>query len=121
VTWPWVLTYAVGITALSEVFYTISRWRDDTVPVHIEVLLPAFVVGCLLARPPGSDPHRDDALEEHQMGPETPGEQRVATLVAAISMVPVGLRLPPLAEEVAMAATSPRRPSRWRSRCRAGG
>jgi Kef-type K+ transport system membrane component KefB len=69
VTWPWGLTYAAGITALSELLSTTSHWLDDTVPVHIEVLLPAFVMGCILARPPGSDPHRDDAVEGSQMGP----------------------------------------------------
>ena len=104
VTWPWVLTYAATLTALGELLYTTSHWLDDTVPVHIEVLLPAFVVGCILARPPGSDPHRDDAVEGSQMGPETPGEQRVATLVAAVFMGLVGLSLPPFAAESADAA-----------------
>jgi hypothetical protein len=37
------------MTALSELLYTTSHWLDDTVPMHIEVLLPAFVVGCILA------------------------------------------------------------------------
>ena len=44
-TWPWVLTYAAVITAVSEVIYTSSKLIDDSVPVHIEVLLPAFVLG----------------------------------------------------------------------------
>jgi Kef-type K+ transport system membrane component KefB len=105
VTWPWVLSYAVGITALSELLYTGSYLLDDTVPVHIEVLLPAFIVGCILVRPPGSDPHRDDAVEGSQMGPETPGEQRVATLIAAVFMGLVGLSLPPFAQESADTAT----------------
>jgi Na+:H+ antiporter len=106
VTWPWVLSYAVGITALSELLYTGSYLLDDTVPVHIEVLLPAFVVGCVLARPLGSDPHRDDAVEGRQMGPETPGEQRVATLIAAVFMGLVGLSLPPFAAETAATASA---------------
>jgi Kef-type K+ transport system membrane component KefB len=106
VTWPWVMTYAAGITALGEFFYTTSHWLDDTVPMHIEVLLPAFVVGCILARPPGSDPHRDDAVEGTQMGPESPGEQRVATLIAAVFMCLVGLSLPPFVAESADAATA---------------
>jgi Kef-type K+ transport system membrane component KefB len=102
VNWPWVLTYAAGITALGEVVSVAGHWLDATVPVHIEVLLPAFVVGCILARPPGSDPHRDDTVEGSQMGPESPGEQRVATLVAAVFMVLVGLSLPPFAGETAV-------------------
>jgi Kef-type K+ transport system membrane component KefB len=103
VTWPWVLTYAAVITALGELVSVAGHWLDATVPVHIEVLLPAFAVGCVLARPPGSDPHRDDAVEGSQMGPESPGEQRVATLVAAVFMVLVGLSLPPFARDMAVA------------------
>jgi Kef-type K+ transport system membrane component KefB len=102
VTWPWVLTYAAGITAMGELVSTAGHWLDATVPVHIEVLLPAFVVGCVLARPAGSDPHRDDTVEGSQMGPESPGEQQVATLVAAVFMALVGLSLPPLAGETAV-------------------
>jgi Kef-type K+ transport system membrane component KefB len=105
VTWPWVLSYAIGITLLSEGMYMVSHAIDATVSVHIEVLLPAFALGCILARPPGSDPHRNDALEGQQMGPESPSEQRVATLVAALFMVLVGLSLPPLTEEAAATPT----------------
>jgi len=105
VTWPWVMSYAAGITLLSEMVYVASQWIDATVPVHLEVLLPAFALGCILARPPGSDPHRDDALEGHQMGPESPNEQRVSLLVAALFMVLVGLSLPPLTEEAAAMPT----------------
>jgi Kef-type K+ transport system membrane component KefB len=105
VTWPWVLSYAIGLTLLSEGMSVASHTIDATVPVHLEVLLPAFALGCILARPPGSDPHRNDALEGQQMGPESPGEQRVALLVAALFMVLVGLSFPPLAEETAATST----------------
>jgi Kef-type K+ transport system membrane component KefB len=40
------------------------------------------------------------------MGPETPGEQRVATLIAATFMFLVGLSLPPFAADSADAATA---------------
>ena len=40
------------------------------------------------------------------MGPETPGEQRVATLIAAVFMGLVGLSLPPFAPELADVATA---------------
>jgi Kef-type K+ transport system membrane component KefB len=39
------------------------------------------------------------------MGPESPGEQRVATMVAAVFMVLVGLSLPPFAGDTAVAVT----------------
>jgi hypothetical protein len=58
------------------------------------VLLPAFVLGCLMAYPTGSDPHTDDAREGHQEGPESPAEQRVATIISALFMVLVGLSMP---------------------------
>lgn len=92
--WPWVLGYAAAITAVSEGIYLASTLVDDVVPIHVEVLLPAFVLGCVLARPHGSDPHRDDAREGHQDGPESPTEQRVATIVSGAFMVFVGLSMP---------------------------
>ena len=101
VTWPWVLGYASVIAGVSEVIYVASKVVDDTVPIHIEVLLPAFVLGCLLHRPEGHDPHADDAREGHQEGPESPQEQRVATLVAAVFMALVGLSMPPLFADLA--------------------
>ncbi|HNQ21730.1 MAG TPA: sodium:proton antiporter [Phycisphaerae bacterium] len=94
VTWPWVLGYALAIALLCEGIYRFSKLLDDTVPVHIEVLLPAFVLGCMLARPRGHDPHRDDARNGHQEGPEAPNEQRVSTIVSAVFMVLVGLSMP---------------------------
>lgn len=94
VTWPWVLGYAVAIAAVSEAIYVSSKLVDDVVPIHVEVLLPAFVLGCLLARPPGADPHADDVREGHQEGPEGAGEQRVSTLVSGAFMVFVGLSMP---------------------------
>jgi len=89
-----VLGYAAAITLISELIYVSSKLVDDVVPVHIEVLLPAFVLGCMLARPSGSDPHADDARENHQEGPEDPAEQRVSLIVSAAFMVLVGLSMP---------------------------
>ena len=92
--WPWVLGYAAAITAVSEAIYVASKLIDDVVPIHIEVLLPAFVLGCLLARPQGTDPHVDDAREGHQDGPESEAEQRVSTVISGAFMVFVGLSMP---------------------------
>jgi Kef-type K+ transport system membrane component KefB len=96
VTWAWVLGYAAAITAASELIYLASKVIDQTVPVHIEVLLPAFVLGCVMARPAGTDCHADDATEGVEEGPESPDEQRVSTLVSACFMVLVGLSMPPI-------------------------
>ncbi|MBD3232581.1 MAG: sodium:proton antiporter [candidate division Zixibacteria bacterium] len=94
ITWKWVLAYAAAITLVSEVIYKLSKIFSEVVPIHIEVLLPAFVLGCIMARPQGHDPHTDDAREGHQEGPESPDEQHVATIISAGFMVLVGLSMP---------------------------
>ncbi len=94
VAWPWVLGYAAVITGISEAIYHGSTLLDDTLPIHIEVLLPAFVLGCVMMRPPGHDPHSDDAREGHQEGPESELEQRVSTIISACFMLLVGLSMP---------------------------
>lgn len=94
--WPWVLGYAAGLTAVTEALHAGSLVLDPEVPIHIEILLPAFVLGCVMARPAGTDPHVDDAREGHQEGPESRGEQAVATAVSAVFMVLVGLSMPRL-------------------------
>lgn len=99
VTWPWVLGYATAITLVSEVIYKISKMFNDVVPIHIEVLLPAFVLGCIMARPSGQDPHIDDKREGHQEGPESRREQDVTTIISAVFMVLVGLSMPPISLE----------------------
>lgn len=106
ITWPWVMAYAAGITLVSELIYIASKGIDDVIPVHLEVLLPAFVLGCVMARPPGQDPHVDDTREGHEEGPETAEEQRVATIVSSCFMVLVGLSMPPLAGLMASAAAN---------------
>jgi len=88
------MLYAGLITIVSEIFYLTSKFIDDVVPVHLEVLLPAFVLGCMLRRPLGHDPHADDAREGHEEGLEDPKEQRVAMFVTALFMLLVGLSMP---------------------------
>lgn len=105
VRWPAVITYSVVIVAASEAIYQMSRFVDDVVPIHIEVLLPAFVLGCMLARPHGADPHRDDARAGHQEGPEDPAEQKVSGIISGVFMVLVGLSMPALSS--LMSADSP--------------
>lgn len=94
VAWPWVLGYAALITLACEAIYIGSKAVDPDVPIHLEVLLPAFVLGCMLARPKGQDPHSDDTLEGHEQGPESAREQQVATIISACFMVLVGLSMP---------------------------
>jgi Kef-type K+ transport system membrane component KefB len=93
VSWGWVMGYAVAIVALTEMFHVLTK-KIGPVPIHIEVLLPAFVLGCMMKRPPGAHPHEDDARRGHQEGPEGPLEQQVATIVSGAFMLLVGSSMP---------------------------
>jgi hypothetical protein len=84
--WPWVLGYASVIGLLSELVYFSSKLIDETIPVHLEVLLPAFALGCVMARPE----HSAAAGQGHASSVE----ERAATVISAIFMVLVGLSLP---------------------------
>lgn len=104
VTWPWVLGYAVVVVAMCEVIYQGSKLVDRTLPIHLEVLLPAFVLGCMIKHPAGTDPHRDDHREGHLEGPEAAGEQRASTIISAVFMVLVGLTMPAIFGTAAVAS-----------------
>ena len=94
VTWPWVLGYATAIVVVSEILYIASKLMDNQVPIHIEILLPAFVLGTMMKHPEGTNPHLDDAREGHQEGLESPEEQKVATIISTIFIFLVGLNMP---------------------------
>ena len=99
VTWGWVLLYSALIVGASELLHVWSTVFDASVPIHIEVLLPAFVLGCM-ARPPAVAPYADASGVEHAFHDVIgqPGERRAATLVSAAFMVMVGLSMPPIFE-----------------------
>lgn len=98
--WPWVLAYAAVITAGSELVYRGSKVIDESVPIHIEVLLPAFVMGCIMAYPRRGAAMKTGARGHggghHHPELETTVERRVTTAVAAVFMVLVGLSMPAL-------------------------
>ncbi len=103
--WPWVLGYAAAIMGLSEVIYFFSLNIDDTMGIHIEVLLPAFVLGCLMAHDENPDKHEASrAVSAKQISTRIP-EERVTTIISAAFMVLVGLSMPSLLvpEEVDLA------------------
>jgi hypothetical protein len=95
VTWSWVLLYALAIVAVSELLYAGSKWIDSSVPIHIEVLLPAFVIGCL-ARPcgEGSAAGREDVERALHDILERPAEKLASTIISSAFMVLVGLSMP---------------------------
>ncbi len=93
ISWPWVLAYGVVISTVSELVYRGSKLIDESVPIHIEVLLPAFVIGCIMAYPGHGTSGRGDGRDAHHEL-ETLVERRVTTIVAAVFMVLVGLSMP---------------------------
>jgi Kef-type K+ transport system membrane component KefB len=106
ISWPWVIGYSVAIVTVSELIHFGANMVDDEVPIHIEVLLPAFVLGCMMKRPPGANLHIDDSVPGHQEGPEDPREQKVATVVSAVFMLLVGLSMATVFAGVDTAATT---------------
>jgi Kef-type K+ transport system membrane component KefB len=77
--WQYKFAYAAIIVAFCKGLHHVTKYELEMEPVHLEVLLPAFVVGCVLTH-------------SH----ETPSEKRVATAVSAVFMFFVGLSTPPL-------------------------
>jgi Kef-type K+ transport system membrane component KefB len=88
--WVATLTYAAVITAVSDVVYRLSKWYDPGVPVHIEVLLPAFVLGCMIKSWHGQHHEHEDDMA----GSKT--DAKVSMAISAIFMVLVGLNMPPI-------------------------
>jgi hypothetical protein len=94
--WNWFLFYSTGIVILTEFVYFLTKSIDPDVPIHIEVLLPAFVLGVMLKYPENGGPH------EH----ESDIEQRVSTIVSAVFMILVGLNMPLILGESSGSAAS---------------
>lgn len=97
VTWGWVLLYSAVIVGVSESLYAGSKVIDPSVPIHIEILLPAFVIGCL-ARPKEAKQDDDAEVVEKTLHNllEKPSEKKASTIVSSIFMVLVGLSMPSL-------------------------
>ncbi len=95
ITWGWVMGYAAAITLVAEGLYLVSKVIDKSVAIHMEVLLPAFVLGCMIAKHKPARASEDPSGDEHHACVlETYREKRVATAVSAAFMVLVGLSLP---------------------------
>jgi len=80
VTWPWVFTYSIILTISTEIWHHLPL---GITPLHISVLLPAFVLGCV------ATPRR---LPTEQMKRR---KKFVRTIVSACFMAFVGLSTPP--------------------------
>ena len=86
-TWPYILLYGVGITAASEFVYKLTVDPKTAVGMHIEVLLPAFVLGCML---------KEDREEFHVPGAidGLSTEDRVGIVISGLFLFLVGYSMP---------------------------
>lgn len=89
--WKNVLFYSVVITFISQLIHHQSKLIDENVPIHIEVLLPAFVVGIAISRTYNQVKDKagklTDVLELHK-------EERISFVISSIFMLFVGLSMP---------------------------
>lgn len=84
--WYWVLFYAIALAAICETIYFVNIYLTDLSAMQLEILLPAFVLGCILAYPNGqTDIH--DFFEQ-------PSEQAVKWVIGALFIFLVGLSMP---------------------------
>jgi len=97
-TWKWTMLYAFLITLLTELVYYLTKNHIEMEAVHLEVLMPAFVIGAIAKE------------EEHEQGHHTWGtdaevqssatnherEEQINTIISAVFMVLVGLSMPSL-------------------------
>lgn len=97
ITWPWVMGYSVVITLISDAIYFSSKLIDEVVPIHIEVLLPAFAIGCMIVHKDRSI-SKEDGSEFHEDIVEKPVEKRATFFVSTVFMLLVGLSMPAIVD-----------------------
>jgi hypothetical protein len=64
VTWRWMLMYAIALACACEGLSSLSRRYSQGIPLPVEVLLPAFFLGAMLARPPAGCAHPGEGSAE---------------------------------------------------------
>jgi len=108
-TWPWVASYAFGVAFLCEMvhFLSSSEFSDPNGLVetlHLEVLLPAFTVGCVIKIEDHDDSHqhihKDQTLTDIELPKKECGSfihaDTVKLCISAVFMVLVGFSMPAL-------------------------
>jgi hypothetical protein len=66
--WPWVLGYACALAASCEAVTALARLFYPSIPLYVEVLLPAFALGAMMAHPAGGSAEIVDAAEKRVSG-----------------------------------------------------
>lgn len=87
--WKWILLYSVLITAISEIVYFYTTDPVTLIGAHIEILLPAFMLGCALK------PHDNEQIATP--GQDIPGEgieERAGLVISCAFMLMVGMSMP---------------------------
>jgi tellurite resistance protein TehA-like permease len=49
--WYWSFAYAALVTTVCKVLHVATHYHIDMVLIYIDVLLPAFVIGCIVDTP----------------------------------------------------------------------
>ena len=89
--WKNVLFYSAVITFLSLFIHHKSLLINENVPIHIEILLPAFVVGVAISH---SFNHVRDKRGRRVDVLELPSESKITFAVSALFMLMVGMSMP---------------------------
>lgn len=92
-TWPWMLSYSFLMVGLSEAAFFLTKHPESSVGLHVEILLPAFLLGCVL---------KGTAHEGGDVHLMIPGEDKVGLsseeltglIVSGAFMLLVGLSMP---------------------------
>jgi Kef-type K+ transport system membrane component KefB len=88
-TWPWILGYSFAWAALSEILYFATKTTPDAIGMHIEVLLPAFVLGCCLKEAPT---HEEVIPGQDKIGLSS--EEKAGLVISCSFLFLVGLSMP---------------------------
>jgi len=96
--WQWTMFYSLLVAVVCEAIHFGTTSLELVETVQLEVLLPAFVLGCMARH--GHDSHLKlpEAKGRSRWGIRL-GEDEVATIISAVFMVLVGLSMPPLFSE----------------------
>jgi Kef-type K+ transport system membrane component KefB len=109
-TWPAIVGYSICVAFLCELVHFLSSSdltdpRDLAETVHLEVLLPAFTVGCVIKHQ-DSDPKITHAMHRNDSLTDMPAPKRkladrisadtVKSCISAVFMVLVGFSMPSL-------------------------
>ncbi len=89
--WKNVLFYSAVITLLSICIHHLSMLIDAQAPIHIEILLPAFVIGVAISH--GFNQVKDEDGEMTDVL-HLPSESKVSFMVSSVFMLLVGMSMP---------------------------